>query len=158
MHLPRRRRTTLSDDPLERRIYEEAAKDEETFLMLHYAELLDEMPAPVGWRKRRKRGRPPKRRPGHQEEFGWKSMVLCLLLKELHGLTFRETASHLRANPELVARIGLSRTPSAMTINRALHRLPEAWLKRLNRLLLETAKGGRGAGRGRSEPAWIVLE
>lgn len=153
------RTVTVSDDPLERRIYEEAAKDEETYLMLLYKELLEDMPPPPGWRKRSKPGRPPKRRPGHQEEFGWKPMVLVLLLKTLHGLTYRETASHLRANPELCARMGLPRAPSPKTIRLALTRMPEAWLKKLNKHLLDDSeKGGDLDGPGRSDAVWIVLD
>ena len=144
-------KVTVSDDPLERRIYEEAARDEETHLMLLYKELLEDMPPPPGWHKRKKVGRPSKRRPpGHQEEFGWKPMVLVLLLKTLHGLTYRETTSHLRANPELCARMMLPRAPSPKTIRTALERMPEAWLKKLNARVVGDTKGGRSAAPGKA--------
>ncbi len=142
MHRPPRK-FTLSDDPFERRVYEEASKEEFSFAAAFLEETLSDMPAPVGWRRQRGRGRPRKSRPGHQEEFGWRGMAIVVVLRALADFTFREMSSYLRANPELCARLGFPRAPTAMTINRALRRFPEAWLKQLNRRLLETAKGGR---------------
>lgn len=153
----RKRKKTVSDEPLERRIYEEAGKEEETFLVLRFRELLEGIPPPPGWRRQKRRGRPPTRRPGRREDFGWQAMVLVLLLKARHGLGYRAMSGHFRANPELCARLGLPRAPSASAIQRAHARLPEAWLKRLNRYLLQGGEKSR-AGRGRSRPVWIRLD
>lgn len=149
------RRKTVSDTALERRIYEQAAKEEEEFLLEDFGATLDKMPPPVGWRKKRGRGRPRKKRKGAVEEFGWRSMMMVLLLRARHELTFREMASYLAANPALCMRLGFARAPSHMTIQRAAHRYPEAWLKKLNRLLLGDAKKGGPGGRLVSVPVWI---
>lgn len=159
--MPRKRRVTVSDDPSERKLYEEAGKEQETFLILEFKELLEGMPPPPGWAKKRrrkpKRGRPRKRRRGHKEEFGWQGMVLVLLLKALYKLDYRGMSSHLRANPDQVTYLGLARAPSASTIQQAHARMGEAWLKRLNRHLLSPKKRGRDDPR-RSRPVWIVLD
>jgi hypothetical protein len=149
------RRKTVSDTALERRIYEQAAKEEEEYLLEDFGEVLDKMPPPVGWHKKRGRGRPRKKRRGAAEEFGWRSMMLVLLLRARHELTFREMASYLAANPELCKRMGLARAPSHSTISLASHRYPEAWLKKLNRLLLGDVKRGVLGGRLVSIPVWI---
>lgn len=149
------RRKTVSDTALERRIYEQAAKEEEEYLLESFGEVLDKMPPPVGWHKKRGRGRPRKKRRGAAEEFGWRGMMMVLLLQARHELTLREMASYLAANAELCKRLGFATAPSHSTINRASHRYPEAWLKKLNRLLLgDVKKGGRG-DRQVSIPVWI---
>jgi len=159
--MPRKRRVTVSDDPSERKLYEEAGKEQETFLILEFKELMVGMPSPPGWvkkrRRKRKRGRPRKKRRGHKEEFGWQGMVLVLLLKAIHKLDYRGMSSHLRANFDQVARLGLPRAPSASTIQQAHARMGEAWLKKLNRHLLEPKKRGLADPR-RSRPVWIVVD
>lgn len=154
----RKRKKTLSDTPLERRIYEEAGKEEEAFLIYDFREMLENVPSPPGWHKKKGPGRPRTKRQGRKEEFGWRPMMIVLLLQARHELTPREMSSHLRANPDQCQRLGIPRAPSASTISRARNRFPEKWLKQVNRRLLADAKGGFGAGRGKSEPAWIVLE
>lgn len=154
--MPRKRPRTVSDDPIERRIYEEAGKEEEEFLILDFQELLEGMPPPPGWHRQKRPGRPRKKKRGHVEEFGWQSMVLALLLKARHELNYREMSSHLRANPDLVRRLGMPRAPSASTIQRAHQRMGEAWLKRLNRHLLAGEKSR--ADPGKSRPVWIRLD
>lgn len=154
----RKRRYTVSDTRLERRIYEEAGREEEEFLILEFQELLADMPPPPGWRRKKGPGRPRKKRQGHPELFSWQAMMIVILLKARHQLTFREMASHLAANPGLCERLGLPRAPSASTINRARNRFPETWLKEVNRRLVGGAKGGSLDGPERSEPVWIVLE
>lgn len=153
-----KRKQTLSDDPLERRIYEEAGKEEEEFLIQEFQELLADMPPPPGWRKKKGPGRPRKKRRGAKEEFTWQAMLIVVLLMKRHKLHPRTMHSHLRANPGLCQRLGIPRAPSASTIDRATRRFPEAWLKKVNARLLGTAKGGSVDGLPRSEPVWIVLE
>ena len=149
----RRRKRTASDEPSERKICEEAGKEEETFLILEFQELPEGMPPPPGWRRK---SRAKRKRRGRQEEFPWPSMVLVLLLKARHKLDYRGMSGHLRANPEAVARLGLPRAPSASTIQRAHGRMGEAWLKAVNRHLL--AGGKTRADRRGSRPVWIVLD
>lgn len=79
-------------------------------------------------------------------------------LKTLHGLTYRETTSHLRANPWLCELMGLPRAPSPKTIRTALYAFPEAWLKQLNRKLFGSARGGAPDDPFESERVWIPLD
>ena len=150
------RKRTASDDSIEVRVYEEAARREETYLMLRWKELMEGLPPPPGWHKKKGRGRPRKKKRGAQEEFTWQGMILVLLLKTLHGLTYRETRSHLEANPELRGRIGIPRAPSQKTMIRTVERLSEAWLKRLNRALADEPPKKTLAALARSEPDWIA--
>lgn len=153
------RRTTISDTPAERRIYEEAAKDEEAFLVDHIQSLLDEMPPPPGWRRRYdKPGRPRKTsRRGPKQEFTWKPMATVLCLMALWECTRREARSHLANNPDLLRRIGLAKAPSPRTIGRALDRFNESWLKELNEKLVDSAQGGREDVRQTEFAGWTVL-
>lgn len=152
------RHVTVSDTPSERRIYERAAREEESFLMTVFKDLVETMPPPKGWHEQDGPGRPRKHRPGHQEEFPWQTMTVVLMLKTHHQLTDRETTSHLNANPGLRAQLGIPRGPSPKTIQRALDRLPEAWLKELNRRLVDLAKKGARDARQTSKSGWTLLE
>jgi hypothetical protein len=141
--MTRKRRTTLSDDPFEQRVYEEAGRREEEELVIQFEETLDLMPPPKGWHGKQGPGRPRKHRRGAPELYTWKGMMLVLMLKAYHGLTNREMSSHLRANPTLYERLGLPCAPSHTSVQRAAHRYPESWLKRMNQNLIPPKKRGR---------------
>ncbi|MGH9894995.1 MAG: hypothetical protein ACREA0_24045 [bacterium] len=145
--MPRKRRTTFSDTPSQRQLWERAAKREEEYVILELNELFEHVPPPPGWRKRRRAGRPRKTRKGHQEEFGWKDMAKTLLLKAYHYATYREIASHLAAHPEVARKLGLKRAPSHSTIQQANKRLPERWWRHVNSSLVSDLKKGVRVGR-----------
>ena len=88
---------TISDSALERQIYERAAREQETYLVEVGLETVQSMPPPPGWYSRGKVGRPPKIRPGGQEEFHWTGLVVALLLKQYHDIDYRRMSSHLQA-------------------------------------------------------------
>lgn len=142
--MPRKRRITYSDTTSQRRLWQRAAKREEEFVIQELKDHLEHVPPPTRWRKRTKVGRPRKKRKGHREEFGWKSMVLARLLNAHHYLTYREIASHLAANPELHRRLGMTRPPSHSTTQQANKRIPEAWWKHVNHALVSDLKKGSG--------------
>lgn len=149
---------TVSDLPSERAIYEQAALDEEAFLIDHVKELVADMPPPKGWRTQKGRGRPKKRRRGRKEVFGWQSMVLVLLLKAFHEFTYRETTSHLRAHASVRERLGVVRAPSPKTIRGAFERIPEAWLRELNTRLVASAEKKLRAVPVPGMSGWTALE
>lgn len=144
MQMPKERRSTLSDDPVERRVYESASKDELPFIIETLVRLLAPMRTPRGWHKQGKPGRPPKKRRGRREEHGWRACVIALVVKEYLELSYREMASFLAASPDLVTRMGFTRAPSHSTLNRAFRKLPPQWIKKLNDRVLSKAKGGPG--------------
>lgn len=149
---------TVSDLPSEREIYEQAALDEEAFLIDHVKQLVRDMPAPKGWHKQQRPGRPKKKRRGRKEVFGWRSMVLVLVLKAFHEFTYRETTSHLRAHASVRERLDLPRAPSPKTIRTAFERIPESWLRELNTRLVASAEKKLSAVPVPGMSGWTVLE
>jgi hypothetical protein len=139
----------MSDTPLERKIYEDASRTEDAFLVDRLKETLAGMDRPPGWRRTYGRpGRPRKvSRRGPKTRFTWRRMAIVLALMALWGCGRRQARSRLAASPDLMARIGLTEPPSPRTIGRALDRFNETWLKQLNKRLLDSAKKGSEADR-----------
>lgn len=77
------------------------------------------------WR-RRVMGRPP---------YDGRALVLVLLLKQYLRMAYRDVESLLRASPEVRRAVGLADVPDFKTIQRAMERLPEAYVRELNRRL-----------------------
>lgn len=142
MHATTKRRTTHSDDPVERKVYETASKDELDAIITTLVGLLPSIRKPRGWTKHNGRGRPPKKRRGAPEVHTWRPCVAALAVKEYLGLSYREMASFLAANPDLATRLGFTRPPSHSTLNRAMRKLSPTWIRDLNRRVVEQAKGG----------------
>lgn len=151
---------TASDQPLEQRIYEAAARDEEAFLITMWKDLLAGFPAPPDWSagRHKRPGRPRKKPQGRPMLYTWQALTLVLLLKTLHGLTYRETTSHLRANPGLCDLMGLPGAPSPKTIREALQRMSEGWLRKLNRALLSHPKKTLREDPVVGMPGWTALD
>jgi len=127
----------MKTDPV---VYERAAADEENeFLELSF-EITSKMEKPRGWTEHSTRGRPPSKKPGHQEEFSWQGMAVVLLLQAYLDLDYRKMSSHLKARPELVQKLGFPRAPSKSQIQKCIERFPTAWLNRFNSLVLEEFK------------------
>jgi len=86
---------------------------------------------PPGWYRsgRSKRGRP--------EEFGWKPLAVVLTLMFYWGFTYREMATHLRYDRWLLKEVGLKRAPSKSVLQKAVKRMPQEWLKKVNETAIE---------------------
>ena len=61
-----------------------------------------------------------------------KSMAVVCILMEAKARTYRKMVGHLRINPNLVRRVGLSRIPSKSTIWRAYGLIPEPYLREVH--------------------------
>ena len=61
-----------------------------------------------------------------------KSMAVVCILMEAEARTYRKMVGHLRINPNLVRRVGLSRIPSKSTIWRAYGLIPEPYLREIH--------------------------
>ena len=61
-----------------------------------------------------------------------KSMAVVCILMEAEARTYRKMVGHLRINPNLVRRVGLSRIPSKSTIWRAYGLIPEPYLREVH--------------------------
>jgi hypothetical protein len=100
------------------------AKQEELLAFVREArELVGSMEEP--W-KRHVMGRPP---------YEGRPLVLCLLLKQYLRTVYRDVESLLRSSPSLRREIGLDEVPDFKTIQRAMEKLPESYVRELNRRL-----------------------
>ena len=61
-----------------------------------------------------------------------KSMAVICILVEAEARTYRKTVGHLRINPNLARKVGLSRIPSKSTIWRAYGMIPETYLREVH--------------------------
>ena len=76
-----------------------------------------------------------------------KSMAVICILMEAEARTCRKMVGHLRINPNLVRRVGLSRIPSKSTIRRADGMIPEAYLREVHtRIIGDVMVAGSLAG------------
>lgn len=152
------RQRTISDTPLERQIYERAAREQEAYIVEVGLDALQSMPPPPGWYSRGKIGRPPKVRPGGQEEFHWTGLVVALLLKQHYDIDYRRMAAHLAANPDLCDQLDFPRAPSHSTLQRAHRKLKPGWLKELNNHIVEPPKKTNPEGQEANTLEWIQLD
>ena len=76
-----------------------------------------------------------------------KSMAVVCILMEAEARTYRKMVGHLRINPNLVRRVGLSRMPSKSTIWRAYGMIPETYLREVHtRIIGDVMVTGSVAG------------
>lgn len=79
---------------------------------------------------------------GGRPAFPLRAMVMCALLKEKFGFDYRSLESHLRARPDLLKIMEIDRAPSKSVIHDGVKRIPEKYLKKVNRMLVEPLKKG----------------
>lgn len=100
------------------------AKERELLAFLREArELVGAMGEP--W-TRHVMGRPP---------YDGKGLVLVLLLKQYLRMPYRDVESFLRASPGVRRTVGLDEVPDFKTMQRAMEKLSEAYVRDLNRRL-----------------------
>lgn len=127
------------DWALEHRLSVAAVRQGELMLLRSFRQVLDDMAPPPSWRKAEGDGQATR---GRKEEFGWKSMVLILLLKTRYRMTYREISNLLRSTPEICHVLELPRAPSHGIIQQSANRISEEWLEELNRRLASATTPG----------------
>lgn len=75
-----------------------------------------------------------------------KAMAMVTILHESMDKTCREMEAYLRHNPEIAKKIGLDSIPSKSTIQRTMKRIPEEYLDRINRKIVEKIEARDLAG------------
>jgi hypothetical protein len=111
-------------------VYERASRDEESFFLIMAKKVVQEAREPKNWRVKTD---PDKKHPGGRKtEYGFKQMLLVLLLMVYHRKEYREMEAHLKNNPLLVAELGLKKAPSKSSIQRAASRIGVETLAKLN--------------------------
>ena len=71
-------------------------------------------------------GRPP---------YDGRGLVLCVLLKQYLRMPYRDVEAFLHASPSVRREIGLDEVPDFKTMQRAMEKLSESYVRELNRRL-----------------------
>jgi hypothetical protein len=101
-------------------VYEKAAREEERLFIDIASEVVAEIEEPAGWKKTKD---PKKRGGGRPYEYGFRPMLLVLMLMVRDRKDYREMESHLRSSPVLLRQLGLGKAPSKSSIHSAAVRI-----------------------------------
>jgi hypothetical protein len=101
-------------------VYERASKEEESLFLDIAGEVVSEIEEPAGWKKSKD---PRKRGGGRPYEYGFRPMLLVLMLMVRDRRDYREMESHLRNDPDLLRELGLKKAPSKSSIHSAASRI-----------------------------------
>lgn len=118
-------------------VYERASRDEESFFLVMAKRVASETKEPMNWKRRVD---PKKHAGGKPVEYGFREMLLVLLLMVYQRKEYREMESHLKNNPNLVAELGLKKAPSKSSIQRAASKIGIEALARINDSITERFK------------------
>jgi hypothetical protein len=108
-------------------VYERASRNEERLFLDTAKEIVGEVEEPGDWRRR-----DPKHPGGRDVSYGFRTMLLVLLLMVYHRKEYREMEAHLNNNPDLLRELGLDRSPGKSTMQRACARISIDALARVN--------------------------
>jgi len=101
-------------------VYERASRNEESLFLDIAGEVVAEIEEPASWKKEKD---PRKRGGGRPHVYGFRPMLLVLMLMVRDRKDYREMESHLRTNPSLLRELGLGKAPSKSTIHYAASRI-----------------------------------
>ena len=113
------------------KVYEKTEEEEFRLFLEISKRILWRQKEPKGWKKKAGPGRPP---------YDWKGVVVLLLLKVFYRLKFREIASFAKGFPGLKEFLELGRAPSRSTLQRDMHKIDVAWLRKLNDAVVKEFK------------------
>jgi hypothetical protein len=99
-------------------VYERASRNEERLFLDTAKEVVGEVEEPGDWRRQ-----DPRHPGGRDVSYGFRTMLLILLLMEYHRKEYREMEAHLNNNPSLLRELGLERSPGKSTTQRACSRI-----------------------------------
>ena len=68
-----------------------------------------------------------------------RALAKCVILMVEEKKPCRDMESYLRSRPELLKRMGLKSAPSKSTLNRAVRRIPQRYLRRVSSAVLKMA-------------------
>jgi len=109
-------------------VYERVSRDEERLFLETAKEIVSGLEEPKDWKRQ-----DPKKHPGGRNiSYGFKTMLLILLLMAYHRKEYREMEAHLNNNPHLLRELGLERSPSKSTIQRTCAKIGVSTLVRAN--------------------------
>src|SRR5207245_293130 len=111
-------------------VYERASRDEERLFLETAKEVVNKIEEePKNWKKHQN----PKKHPGGRNvSYGFRTMLLILLLMVYHRKEYREMEAHLNNNPHLLKELGLERSPGKSTMQRGCAKISINTLVRVN--------------------------
>ena len=110
-------------------VYERASRDEERLFLETAREVVNEIEEPKNWKKKQD----PKKHPGGRNvSYGFRTMLLILLLMVYHRKEYREMEAHLNNNSHLLKELGLKRSPGKSTMQRGCAKISINTLVRVN--------------------------
>ena len=116
------------------KVYEKTEEEEFRLFLEISKRIVWGQKEPKGWKKKAGPGRPP---------YDWKGVAVLLLLKVFYRLKFREITSFAKGFPGLKGFLELERAPSRSTLQRDMHKIDVAWLRKLNdAIVAEFKKSG----------------
>jgi hypothetical protein len=101
-------------------VYERATRREDGLFLDIAEEVVSEAEEPASWKKAKE---PGKRGGGRPWEYGFRPMLIILMLMVRERKDYREMESHLRNDPLLLKELGLERAPSKSSIHSAASRI-----------------------------------
>ena len=117
-------------------VYERVSRDEDRLFLKTAKEIVKEIKEPRNWKRQ-----DPKKHPGGKNvTYGFKSMLLILLIMVYHRKEYREMESYLKNNSYLLKEVGLKRSPGKSTIQRAVARIGIDTLVKVNDAIIARFK------------------
>lgn len=101
-------------------VYERASRNEESLFLDVAGDVVAEIMEPANWKMPKD---PSKRGGGRPYEYGFRPMLLVLMLMVRDRKDYREMESHLRNSPNLLKELGLEKAPSKSSIHSAAARI-----------------------------------
>ena len=118
-------------------VYERASREEERLFLNIAGEVVAEIEEPANWKQAKD---PSKRNGGRRYEYGFKPMLLVLMLMVRDRKDYREMESHLRNSHSLLRELGLEKAPSKSSIHSAASRIGLDTLAEVNRAIVARFK------------------
>lgn len=109
-------------------VYERASRDEDRLFVETAKEIVDGIEEPKNW----KRHDPRKHPGGRNMTYGFRQMLLVLLLMVYHRKEYREMEAYLKNNPHTLKELGLKKSPGKSTMQRATARIGISTLVKVN--------------------------
>lgn len=122
------------------RAYDKVRRHELEIVVRLLEEILPEMPKPRGYSHQPTVGRPGPHPRGRPERFPWMPMAKALGLMHAMGWDYRQAEGTLWVASDLRRQMGLTDSPSRMTLWRAERKFSQEWLHELNDRVVEAFK------------------
>lgn len=81
----------------------------------------------------------PKNQHGGRSNIEPRALAKCVLIMVEERKTLRDMVAYLHAHPDVLKAVGLKRVPSKSSLNRAVRRIPQRYLRRVSETVVRAA-------------------